>query len=76
MHEFMISAWNRLSLLPACWTVNANLHMPCRAPAILLQHWRTEGGLGVKPPKFRSFDQAEPNSQFRGKYIRNNPFTN
>ena len=24
------------------------------------------------PPKFRSFDKAEPNSQFRGKYIRNN----
>jgi hypothetical protein len=23
-------------------------------------------------PKFRSFDKAEPNSQFRGKYIRNN----
>jgi hypothetical protein len=28
--------------------------------------WRT----GV--PKFRSFDKAEPNSQFRGKCIRNN----
>jgi hypothetical protein len=24
------------------------------------------------PPKFPSFDKAEPNSQFRGKYIRNN----
>jgi hypothetical protein len=24
------------------------------------------------PPKFRSFDKAEPNSQFRGKYIWNN----
>jgi hypothetical protein len=24
------------------------------------------------PPKLRSFDKAEPNSQFRGKYIRNN----
>jgi hypothetical protein len=24
------------------------------------------------PRKFRSFDNAEPNSQFRGKYIRNN----
>ena len=24
------------------------------------------------PPKFRSFDEAEPNSQFRGKYTRNN----
>jgi hypothetical protein len=33
------------------------------------------GGGGVwvfNPPKFRSFDKAEPNSQFRGKYIRNN----
>ena len=32
------------------------------------------GGVGVfkPPPKFRSFDKAEPNSQFRGKYIRNN----
>ena len=35
------------------------------------------GGFGVfKPPppspKFRSFDKAEPNSQFRGKYIHNN----
>jgi hypothetical protein len=27
--------------------------------------WRTEGG----------FDKAEPNSQFRGKYIRNNLIT-
>jgi hypothetical protein len=37
--------------------------------------WLTEGwGLGGSnpPPKFRSFDKAEPNSQFRGKYIRNN----
>ena len=32
------------------------------------------GGWGFNPlpPKFRSFDKAEPNSQFRGKYIRNN----
>jgi hypothetical protein len=32
------------------------------------------GGLGLfnPPPKFRSFDKAEPNSQFRGKYICNN----
>jgi hypothetical protein len=42
--------------------------------------WRTEegggGGLGGSNPppslKFRSFDKAEPNSQFRGKYIRKN----
>jgi hypothetical protein len=38
-----------------------------------LRQWRTEGGVGGSnpPPKFRSFDKAEPNSQFRGKYIRN-----
>jgi hypothetical protein len=30
------------------------------------------GGSNPPPPKFRSFDKAEPNSQFRGKYIRNN----
>jgi hypothetical protein len=36
--------------------------------------WRTEGGFkSPPPPKFRTFDKAEPNSQFRGKYIRNNP---
>jgi hypothetical protein len=35
--------------------------------------WRTEGGWGFQTtPKFRSFDKAEPNSQFRGKYIRDN----
>jgi hypothetical protein len=31
------------------------------------------GGLGCStPPKFQSFDKAEPNFLFRGKYIRNN----
>jgi hypothetical protein len=38
--------------------------------------WRTEGGGvwgGSTPPKFRRFDKAEPNSQFRGKYIRLQP---
>jgi hypothetical protein len=33
------------------------------------------GGAGSTPPpppKFRSFDKAEQNSQFRGKYIRKN----
>jgi hypothetical protein len=34
--------------------------------------YRGEGFGGFKPlPKFRSFDKAEPNSLFRGKYIRN-----
>jgi hypothetical protein len=27
---------------------------------------------GPKPPNLRTFDKAEPNSQFRGKYIRDN----
>jgi hypothetical protein len=34
--------------------------------------WRTEGGGVQIPPKFRSFAKSEPNSQFRGIYIRNN----
>jgi hypothetical protein len=39
--------------------------------------WRIEGGgvweVQTNPtPKFRSFDKAQPNSQFRGKYIRKN----
>jgi hypothetical protein len=37
---------------------------------------RTERGVGGSnqppTPKFRSFGKAEPNSQFRGIYIRNN----
>jgi hypothetical protein len=33
---------------------------------------RGGGGLGVQPPIFRYCDNAEPNSQFRGIYIRNN----
>jgi hypothetical protein len=34
--------------------------------------WFWEGCSNPPPPKFRSFDEAEPNSQFRGKYIGNN----
>jgi hypothetical protein len=34
--------------------------------------YRGGGGFNT-PPKFRSFDKSEPNSQFRGKYIRNKP---
>jgi hypothetical protein len=29
-------------------------------------------GLNPLPPKFRIFDKAEPNSQFRGKHVCNN----
>jgi hypothetical protein len=40
-----------------------------------IQQWRIVGGggdlVGSTPPKFRSFDKAKPNSQFRGKYIPN-----
>jgi hypothetical protein len=51
----------------------------CHRTTVRLKHatwhdqWRTEGGGGFKPPhpKFRSFAKAEPNSQFRGIYIRN-----
>jgi hypothetical protein len=40
---------------------------------IISKQWRTDGVCGVQsPPKFRSFTKAEPNSQVRGKYIRNN----
>jgi hypothetical protein len=42
--------------------------------------WCTEWGWGVgvfnpqtRPPKFRSFDKAESNPEFRGQYIRKNP---
>jgi hypothetical protein len=40
---------------------------------IIHYQWRNagRGWLGVQtPPKFRSVDKSEPNSQFRGKYIR------
>jgi hypothetical protein len=37
-----------------------------------LNQWRTEGGFAPHSPKFLSFDKAEPNSQFRGKFDHNN----
>jgi hypothetical protein len=48
-----------------------------RAPfSVSPSQWRTEEVIwGVHPPptpKFRSFEKAEPNSQFRGKYIHYN----
>ena len=62
------------------WTRRFHLQVPDswkrrrQCPKQGNHQWRTEGGFRVfKPhPKFRSFDKAEPNSQFRGKYIRNN----
>jgi hypothetical protein len=30
------------------------------------------GGFNTPPSKFQSFDKAEPNSQFHGKYFHNN----
>jgi hypothetical protein len=47
-----------------------NIHFCCT----MQPQWRTEGGR-LKPfptPKFQSFDKADPNSQFRGKWMRNN----
>jgi hypothetical protein len=37
--------------------------------------WGLEGSNPPPSPKFRSFDKAKPNSQFHGRYIRNNPST-
>jgi hypothetical protein len=59
------------SILPQqVWMCVCSLNIHCG-------QWCTEeGGVlgGFKPPlKFRSFDKAEPNSQFCGKYIRYNP---
>jgi hypothetical protein len=47
----------------------------CSVSVLYAGAYRRGGGVwGVKtPPKFRSFAKAEPNSQFRGIYIRNNP---
>jgi hypothetical protein len=39
---------------------------------ISVEEQRSVWSSGVPPPKFRSFDKAKPNSQFRGKYIRYN----
>ena len=51
------------------WDIWGDLHLDNPEPVAY------QGGVwGVQPPppKFRSFDKAEPNYQFRGKYIRNN----
>jgi hypothetical protein len=40
--------------------------------SVAYQRGRVWGVQTPPPPKFRSFAKAEPNSQFRGIYIRNN----
>jgi hypothetical protein len=43
---------------------------PTQPPVHGYQVFPGDGGLGGPiPPKFRSFDKAEPISQFRGKYV-------
>ena len=61
-------------LLPRMFFAGGICQLVCKWDAYLNIHqWRTEGGGGSNPPpKFRSFDKAEPNSQFRGKHICNN----
>jgi hypothetical protein len=57
-----------------------NSDFPIRLKAVVVMQTLTGSGVpkGVgwfkppPPPKVRSFDKAEQNSQFRGKYIRNN----
>jgi hypothetical protein len=62
------------NLIKILYINNSNVFMYCTYMDASSQ-WRTEGrGLGGSNPlpKFRSFDEAELNSQFRGKYICNN----
>jgi hypothetical protein len=64
-----------------CWLVNTSLKSTV-LPSVLTTYefWLDFGQLSSGVPgggggyhtKFRSFDKAEPNSQFCGKYIRNN----
>jgi hypothetical protein len=61
-----------------CLSTGCLLIRHCNRPGSVVQVSAVayRGGVwGVQPPtppKFRSFYKAEPNSQFRGKYIRNN----
>jgi hypothetical protein len=61
-------------ILSVVWWTGSSLCYGLRfRTAFLSFQWRTKGGWfgGFKPlPKFQSFDKAEPNAQFRGKYIR------
>jgi hypothetical protein len=65
------------SQISALYSVNLEIttverKRKCIGKAVVVKQWRTEGVWGVKPPPPPSFAKAEPNSQFRGKYIRNN----
>jgi hypothetical protein len=51
---------------------NNCMHEHCLGLLTAFRHWLTgRWGATPTPRKFRSFPKAEPNSQFRGKYIRN-----
>jgi hypothetical protein len=73
LQRLMIQHFHRQ--YPYCW-----LHLSTQPLTTILTLFLPTGayrggGWGVQtppPPKFLSFDKAEPNSQFRGKYIRNN----
>jgi hypothetical protein len=74
---------NRAKKLPIWCGVTDVIHsLPCNCAFVgvptklrnsTISLWRTEGeGLGgstLPPPKFRNFDKADPNSQFRGKHV-------
>ena len=79
MWKEVVVGWSEVWLqhLPGVTEKNpTTLVSRLRFELITPEQWRTEGGFGVfnapSPLKFQSFDKAEPNSQFRGKYIRNN----
>jgi hypothetical protein len=44
------------------------IHRPTELETFDVESSGVPKGEGFKPPKFRSFDKPEPNSQFRGKY--------
>jgi hypothetical protein len=67
-HSNIIQCWWYCHV--ECWS-----EVDCCA-VLCCGQWRVERGLGVQTlnpfPKFRTFPKAEPNSQFRGIYVRNN----
>jgi hypothetical protein len=54
-----------------CQPVNIEILVKSQASAVA--YWGEGGSNPYHPPKFHSFDKAELNSQFCGKYILNNP---